>query len=529
MTDGTRVRAAGAPTSWLRAIPGFRTRRAWKSLVALGAYWLVARITWIGGGAGVVFGLLAVLGVAAVADAPHVRRGMPLIGAPNRLARAAGWSLYGGALFLAFLFALPTADHATGPAGSGTPPLGASTALVSNDESPGAAVRDGGPVRVEPAPRGASDAAASTPRTSLIVARAARATATGAAPHPPAASSPTRASAATPATTPPRPRASASAAAPTAAAAIAPDAALLRVVRVVDGDTIDVLRAGRAERVRLIGIDTPETADPRTVVQCFGREAAARAGAMLAGKRVRIATDASQDEHDKYDRLLAYVWLEDGTFVNQALIAEGFAHEYTYDTPYRYQAEFKAAERQARERSVGLWSPDTCGGDTKQAAVSSGSSASGAAALPPVPPPAAPPAAPTPAAGGGATVAISTIFFDGRASRPESDEYAAIKNNGTTVVNLQGWRLNADDPGQDFTFPSFELQPGQTCRVYTNERQPDDCGGTFGSGQARWANDGECGHLFDAGGRRSARGVMMASDGRCAWQHLGRRYRIADV
>ena len=75
-----------------------------------------------------------------------------------------------------------------------------------------------------------------------------------------------------------------------------------------------------------------------------------------------------------------------------------------------------------------------------------------------------------------------------------------ITNQGGSAVNLAGWPLNADDPGQDFVFPSFELQPGQSCRVYTNEDHPEYCGFSFGSGRALWANDGECGHLYDAEG-----------------------------
>jgi hypothetical protein len=105
------------------------------------------------------------------------------------------------------------------------------------------------------------------------------------------------------------------------------------------------------------------------------------------------------------------------------------------------------------------------------------------------------PPAPAPA-----NVVISFIFFDGVVKRVESDEYAQITNNGGSAVNLSGWRLNAGDSGQDFWFPSIELQPGQSCRVYTNEMHPDSCGGTFGSGQALWNNKGECGYLYNADG-----------------------------
>ena len=140
---------------------------------------------------------------------------------------------------------------------------------------------------------------------------------------------------------------------------------LYEVIKVVDGDTIDVKIDGRVERLRLIGIDTPETVDSRKIVQCFGREASDQAKSLLAGAKVSLESDASQDSRDKYDRLLRYVYLEDGTSFNEHMIAEGYAHEYTYDLPYKHQQAFKDAEKKARETNKGLWSSSTCGGDTE--------------------------------------------------------------------------------------------------------------------------------------------------------------------
>jgi endonuclease YncB( thermonuclease family) len=133
----------------------------------------------------------------------------------------------------------------------------------------------------------------------------------------------------------------------------------------VDGDTVDVELNGKTERLRLIGIDTPEVVDPREPVQCFGREASARAHALLDGKTVRVEGDATQDTRDKYQRMLAYVWLPDGTLFNKAMVADGYAFEYTYDQPYRFQAEFKAAQQDAHQQNKGLWSPSTCNGEHK--------------------------------------------------------------------------------------------------------------------------------------------------------------------
>lgn len=141
-----------------------------------------------------------------------------------------------------------------------------------------------------------------------------------------------------------------------------------KVVNVVDGDTVDVLIDGQEARLRLIGLDTPETKDPRKPVQCYGKEASAQAEQLLAGENVLLESDPSQDERDRYDRLLRYVWLPDGRLYNLEMIDKGFAHEYTYSPsgPYKYQVAFKAAEQEARENNRGFWAPDTCAGDTEQ-------------------------------------------------------------------------------------------------------------------------------------------------------------------
>ncbi len=133
-----------------------------------------------------------------------------------------------------------------------------------------------------------------------------------------------------------------------------------KVIKVVDGDTLDVEIDGKIERLRLIGIDTPETVDPRKKVQCFGREASNKAKELLEGRFVSLESDGTQGERDKYKRLLRYVFLPDGANFNLFMIAEGFAHEYTYDQPYKYQAEFKDAERSARENNKGLWNINSC-------------------------------------------------------------------------------------------------------------------------------------------------------------------------
>lgn len=151
-------------------------------------------------------------------------------------------------------------------------------------------------------------------------------------------------------------------------------AASYKVLEVVDGDTVKVMINGVDTTIRLIGMDTPETVDPRKVVQCFGKEASAKAKELLLGKNIRLEADSTQGDLDKYSRPLRYVWLEDGTLYNDKMIREGYAHEYTYSKPYKYQAQFKEAQREAESNKRGLWAENTCNGDTTKAAESTDSS-----------------------------------------------------------------------------------------------------------------------------------------------------------
>lgn len=126
-----------------------------------------------------------------------------------------------------------------------------------------------------------------------------------------------------------------------------------KVARVVDGDTIK-LETG--EVVRYIGIDTPETVHPSKPVQCYGKEASDKNRELIEGKEVKLEKDVS--ETDKYGRLLRYVWLGD-VLVNEYLAREGYAHSSTYPPDVKYQDKFIQAERQARDEKKGLWG-DIC-------------------------------------------------------------------------------------------------------------------------------------------------------------------------
>lgn len=127
-----------------------------------------------------------------------------------------------------------------------------------------------------------------------------------------------------------------------------------RVTRVVDGDTLVV---GGDERVRLIGVDTPESVKPGTPVECFARESAAFLERLVEGRQVRLVRDV--EPRDRYGRLLAYVYRGD-LFVNEELVRRGYASVATFPPNVRHVATFLRAQREARAEGRGLWG--ACGG-----------------------------------------------------------------------------------------------------------------------------------------------------------------------
>lgn len=139
-----------------------------------------------------------------------------------------------------------------------------------------------------------------------------------------------------------------------------------KVVKVVDGDTVHVDRSGQTLKIRIVGIDTPETVHPGKPVQCYGPEASRRAEELMGGKTVGIEYDDSQGRLDRYGRTLAFIWLPDGRLYTEVMLEEGFAEEYTYDGAYKYLERHRAAQDRARQDGRGLWAHDTCNGDTEQ-------------------------------------------------------------------------------------------------------------------------------------------------------------------
>jgi micrococcal nuclease len=127
-----------------------------------------------------------------------------------------------------------------------------------------------------------------------------------------------------------------------------------KVLKVVDGDT---LLLSPAEKVRLIGVNTPETIDPRKAVECYGKEASEFTRKMVEGKTVRLELDdayAKRHHKDRYDRTLAYVYLENGTLLNSEIIRQGYGRVFSR-YKFRYRDQFRTIQRQAQDEKLGVW------------------------------------------------------------------------------------------------------------------------------------------------------------------------------
>jgi endonuclease YncB( thermonuclease family) len=134
------------------------------------------------------------------------------------------------------------------------------------------------------------------------------------------------------------------------------DAVSAKVQRVVDGDTFVAVVGGRRERIRVIGVDTPESVDPNRPDEPYGKEASNFAEHYLDGETVRLAGDA--EPRDRYGRMLAYVWLRDGTFWNALLVAEGYAQQLTIPPNVTYAPLFRRLVAEARRNDRGLWAEE---------------------------------------------------------------------------------------------------------------------------------------------------------------------------
>lgn len=252
----------------------------------------------------------------------------------------------------------------------------------------------------------------------------------------------------------------------------------VEVVRVVDGDTLEVaFPDGHTETVRLLGVDTPEVhvaVDPgefegivdtdagRDWLRDWGHKASEFARVQIGGSTVRIAVDPEADRRGSYGRLLVYVYV-DGRNFNRHLIEQGYAR--LYDSAFSKRDAFASAERTAREKGVGLWNFDGATASTPATAVTDGA----------------------------VSLRVAEIHADaaGNDHENENDEYVVLENAGTTAVGLTGWTLG-DAAGHTFTFPNgFSLGPGETVTIRTGSGTNTTDTLYWGSDSAIWNNGGD--------------------------------------
>lgn len=129
---------------------------------------------------------------------------------------------------------------------------------------------------------------------------------------------------------------------------------LYAVTTFTDGDTFTVDMNGSPEKIRMIGVDTPETNDPRKDVQCYGKAASNFTKKLIGTNKVRLGSDPTNANRDRYNRLLRYVYLTDGTLVNAEIIKQGYGFAYTF-FPFSKIEDFKLYQKQAEEAKKGLW------------------------------------------------------------------------------------------------------------------------------------------------------------------------------
>lgn len=239
-----------------------------------------------------------------------------------------------------------------------------------------------------------------------------------------------------------------------------PGAEMVTVDAITDGDTIRVRRGGEIERLRLIGINSPESGE------CFAIESA-RALAALTPVGSEVAVTVDVNDQDDFGRLLRYVWVG-GLSVNEELVRRGAAISRRYPPDTSLSGRFEAAQADARQGQVGLWAPDACG----------------------------------PASD--AYLRTVEVNYDapGDDNQNLNEEWIVIANEGDAPVDLTDWSVKDESATHRYHFPTgFVLAPGETVTIRTG------CGDDFGTelfwcavGSAVWNNDGDTVFILDPHG-----------------------------
>ena len=278
------------------------------------------------------------------------------------------------------------------------------------------------------------------------------------------------------------------------------------VVRVIDGDTVEVrFENGTRETVRLLGVDTPEvrgdvspdeyegvpnTTAGRACLRRHADAASAYARRVAAGETVRLGVDPESPRRDFYGRLLAYVYVRDGgewRQLNYRLLARG--HARLYESRFAERERYAAAERRVRAAGRGLWacaSPGT--------PVADGGTASPT------------PTHPGPTASAGESLVVAAVHADAAGDDNDNlgDEYVVLRNDGATRLDLSEWTVT-DAAGRTYEFPAgATLGPGEslTLRTGRGETRPPDY--YWGREGAVWNNDGDTVTVRRANGRAVA-------------------------
>jgi len=275
--------------------------------------------------------------------------------------------------------------------------------------------------------------------------------------------------------------------APGTAASLPDDLTRVSVTAVVDGDTIRIeYRNGTRDTVRLVGVDTPEvrgendpaefegvpdTAAGADCLRGAGINASTFAKDRLLGRTVGIATDPNLDRRGYYDRLLAYVVVDDRLF-NYQLVATGRAR--VYDSDFSRGDSFAAAERGAREAQRGLWrcvDPDAADWETPTATTSPSG------------------------------LALVEIHEDAGGNDNENlnDEYLVFANRGDDSLELDGWTVT-DAAGRSYTFRNYSLAPGERVTLYTGSGTNTETARYWGESGAVWNKGGETVTVRTGGG-----------------------------
>lgn len=243
------------------------------------------------------------------------------------------------------------------------------------------------------------------------------------------------------------------------------------VTNVVDGDSIEVMVNNTTEKIRLIGIDTPETVHTTVGEEPFEKEASEYTKKQLINQKVRLVFDVGL--RDQYGRLLAYVF-KGSQFINESLVSEGYAKVSTYAPNVKYSKMFTWLQQAARESKKGLWA----GESTIQPPIKSQETPS---------------------------VLTSNVVI---VSIDKAKENVVIKNQGTSSIDLNGWKLVSEKGSQQYIFKAYGLSPGQTISVISGNDV------LAGAGEILWTTDNiwnnyedDPGALYDGTGNLVSRKI----------------------